>query len=63
MEKKKVTIPLVCHGHSRPAVDLFYNPITPSGYFLINASKGKRSFAPSSVLGPLGADWVPLNVT
>ena len=42
MEKKKVAIPLVCHGHSRPVVDLFYSPVTPDGYFLISASKGKR---------------------
>jgi hypothetical protein len=43
MEKKKVAIPLVCHGHSRPVVDLFYSPVTPDGYFLISASKGKRT--------------------
>jgi hypothetical protein len=42
MEKKKVAIPLVCHGDSRPVVDLFYSSVTPDGYFLINASKGKR---------------------
>jgi len=40
MEKKKVTVPLVCHGHSRPVVDLFYSPVTPDGFFLISASKG-----------------------
>jgi hypothetical protein len=43
MEKKKVAIPLVCHGHSRPVVDLFYSPVTPDGYFLISASKGNPS--------------------
>jgi hypothetical protein len=42
MEKKKVAIPLVCHGHSQPVVDLFYSPVTPDGYFFISASKGKR---------------------
>jgi hypothetical protein len=41
LEKKKVAIPLVCHG-SRPVVDLFYSSVTPNGYFLISASKGKR---------------------
>jgi hypothetical protein len=41
MEKKKVAMPLVCHDHSRPVVDLFYNPVMPNRYFLINASKGK----------------------
>ena len=43
MEKKKAAVPLVCHGHSRPVVDLFYSPVTPDGYFLISASKGKPS--------------------
>jgi hypothetical protein len=42
LEKKKVAIPLVCHGHSRPVVDLFYSSVTPDGYFLISFSKGKR---------------------
>ena len=40
MDKKKAAVPLVCHGHSRPVVDLFYSPITPDGFFLISASKG-----------------------
>lgn len=40
MDKKKVVAPLVCHGHSRPVVDLSYSPITPDGFFLISASKG-----------------------
>lgn len=40
MDKKKIAVPLVCHGHSRPVVDLFYSPVTPDGFFLISASKG-----------------------
>ena len=44
MEKKRVAVPLVCHGHSRPVVDLFYSPITPDGFFLISASKGMCAF-------------------
>lgn len=40
MDKKRSSVPLVCHGHSRPVVDLFYSPITPDGFFLISASKG-----------------------
>ena len=40
MDRKKVAVPLVCHGHSRPVVDLFYSPVTPDGFFLISASKG-----------------------
>ena len=39
-----MAVPLVCHGHSRPVVDLFYSPITPDGFFLISASKGMRAF-------------------
>lgn len=44
MDKKRVAVPLVCHGHSRPVVDLFYSPVTPDGYFLISASKGIYAF-------------------
>lgn len=40
MDKKKVVASLVCHGHSRPVVDLFYSPVTPDGFFLVSASKG-----------------------
>lgn len=32
--------PLVCHGHSRPIVELDYSRITEDGVFLISASKG-----------------------
>jgi hypothetical protein len=46
MDKKKVTLPRVCHGHSRPVVDLFYSQVTPDGYFLISASKGAWSSVP-----------------
>ena len=41
--RMKVAVSKVCHGHSRPVVDLFYSPVTPDGYFLISASKGKPS--------------------
>lgn len=40
MEKRKAQVPLVCHGHSRPIVDLSYSPVTPDGFFLVSASKG-----------------------
>lgn len=46
MDRKKAGVPLVCHGHSRPVVDLFYSPVTPDGCFLISASKGKRARVP-----------------
>eukprot|EP00798_Chlamydomonas_sp_ICE-L_P012499 gene12499-15713_t len=32
-------VPIVCHGHSRPIVDVNYCNITPDGYFLASASK------------------------
>lgn len=32
--------PLVCHGHSRPIVNLEYSQITEDGTFLISSSKG-----------------------
>lgn len=37
-------VPLVCHGHSRPVVDVSYSPVTPDGFFLISASKGMILF-------------------
>ncbi|MBA0749009.1 hypothetical protein Gogos_002976 [Gossypium gossypioides] len=54
MEKKKVALPLVCHGHSRPVVDLFYSPITPDGYFLISASKDSTPMLRNGESG----DWI-----
>lgn len=49
MDKKKVVAPLVCHGHSRPVVDLFYSPITPDGFFLVSASKGNLLYIQAKV--------------
>lgn len=54
MEKKKVTVPLVCHGHSRPVVDLFYSPVTPDGFFLISASKDASPMLRNGETG----DWI-----
>ncbi|XP_072961532.1 uncharacterized protein [Typha angustifolia] len=54
MEKKKVAIPLVCHGHSRPVVDLFYSPVTPDGFFLISASKDANPMLRNGETG----DWI-----
>ncbi|CAO2822746.1 unnamed protein product [Amaranthus hypochondriacus] len=54
MDKKRVTVPLVCHGHSRPVVDLFYSPITPDGYFLISASKDSKPMLRNGETG----DWI-----
>ena len=33
--------PLTCPGHTRPVVHLHYSDSTPSGFFLISASKGE----------------------
>ncbi|KAJ0643364.1 putative transcription factor WD40-like family [Helianthus annuus] len=54
MDKKKVAVPLVCHGHSRPVVDLFYSPVTPDGYFLISASKDSTPMLRNGETG----DWI-----
>ncbi|KAH1114165.1 hypothetical protein J1N35_007543 [Gossypium stocksii] len=54
MEKKKVSVPLVCHGHSRPVVDLFYSPTTPDGFFLISASKDSSPMLRNGETG----DWI-----
>ncbi|KAM0917341.1 hypothetical protein ACQ4PT_009569 [Festuca glaucescens] len=54
MEKKKVALSKVCHGHSRPVVDLFYSPVTPDGYFLISASKDSNPMLRNGDTG----DWI-----
>ncbi|PIN03276.1 Serine/threonine kinase receptor-associated protein [Handroanthus impetiginosus] len=54
MDKKKVVAPLVCHGHSRPVVDLFYSPITPDGFFLVSASKDSTPMLRNGETG----DWI-----
>eukprot|EP00850_Spirogloea_muscicola_P022739 SM000309S11874 [mRNA] locus=s309:126579:128660:- [translate_table: standard] len=42
-QRRRTQVPLVCHGHSRPIVDLAYSPVTDDGYFLISASKAMAS--------------------
>ncbi|XP_009596071.1 uncharacterized protein [Nicotiana tomentosiformis] len=54
MDKKKVAVPLVCHGHSRPVVDLFYSPVTSDGFFLISASKDSSPMLRNGETG----DWI-----
>ncbi|PPD69743.1 hypothetical protein GOBAR_DD33370 [Gossypium barbadense] len=54
MDKKKIAVPLVCHGHSRPVVDLFYSPVTPDGFFLISASKDSSPMLRNGETG----DWI-----
>ncbi|KAF0935103.1 hypothetical protein E2562_030390 [Oryza meyeriana var. granulata] len=40
MDRKKAAVPLMCHSHSRPVVDLFCIPVTPDECFLTSAIKG-----------------------
>ncbi|XP_024371090.1 uncharacterized protein [Physcomitrium patens] len=54
MEKRKAQVPLVCHGHSRPIVDLSYSPITPDGFFLVSASKDGKPMLRNGETG----DWI-----
>ncbi|XP_058004026.1 uncharacterized protein LOC110643944 [Hevea brasiliensis] len=54
MDKKKAAVPLVCHGHSRPVVDLFYSPVTSDGFFLISASKDSCPMLRNGETG----DWI-----
>eukprot|EP00897_Mesotaenium_endlicherianum_P003755 jgi/Mesen1/3407/ME000192S02570 len=54
MDKKRTQVPLVCHGHSRPIVDISYSPITDDGYFLISASKDGKPMLRNGETG----DWI-----
>lgn len=51
---KKAQQPAVCHGHSRPIVEVNYSRVTPDGYFLVSASKDGQ---PMLRDGPTG-DWI-----
>ncbi|KAJ9523158.1 WD40-repeat-containing domain protein [Haematococcus lacustris] len=37
--KNPAKVPIVCHGHARPIVDVQFSHITADGYFLASASK------------------------
>ncbi|XWS71971.1 hypothetical protein CRYUN_Cryun02cG0000500 [Craigia yunnanensis] len=54
MDKKRIAVPLVCHGHSRPVVDLFYSPFTPDVFFLISDSKDSSPMLRNGETG----DWI-----
>lgn len=54
MNPKKSQQPAVCHGHSRPIVEVNYSHVTPDGYFLVSASKDGQ---PMLRDGPTG-DWI-----
>jgi len=49
-----VQMPLVCHGHTRPIVELEYTPVTPDGYFLASASKDGQPMLRNGDTG----DWI-----
>ncbi|CAI7923654.1 unnamed protein product [Closterium sp. NIES-54] len=46
--------PLVCHGHSRPIVEIAYSPVTDDGFFLISASKDGKPMIRNGETG----DWI-----
>lgn len=58
-------VPIVCHGHSRPIVEVNYSTITPDGYFLASASKdgqpmlrhGENGDWYGTFMGHKGAVW------
>ncbi|KAK9808918.1 hypothetical protein WJX72_006420 [[Myrmecia] bisecta] len=52
--RRPVQNPLVCHGHTRPIVELSYSPVTPDGYFLTSASKDKEPMLRNGETG----DWI-----
>eukprot|EP00879_Flechtneria_rotunda_P000387 GHRR01000480.1.p1 GENE.GHRR01000480.1~~GHRR01000480.1.p1 ORF type:complete len:326 (+),score=85.79 GHRR01000480.1:155-1132(+) len=54
MMPKKSQQPIVCHGHSRPIVEVNYSNVTPDGYFLVSASKDGQPMVRAGVNG----DWL-----
>lgn len=53
-EKTRLGTPLVCHGHTRPIVDLHVSPVTPDGIFLASASKDGQPQIRDGTTG----DWI-----
>ncbi|WIA14094.1 hypothetical protein OEZ86_012606 [Tetradesmus obliquus] len=54
MMQRKCQQPIVCHGHSRPIVEVNYSNVTPDGYFLVSASKDGQPMLRSGTTG----DWI-----
>eukprot|EP01024_Parvocaulis_polyphysoides_P031473 TRINITY_DN2841_c1_g1_i4.p1 TRINITY_DN2841_c1_g1~~TRINITY_DN2841_c1_g1_i4.p1 ORF type:complete len:395 (+),score=49.25 TRINITY_DN2841_c1_g1_i4:70-1185(+) len=52
--RRGATNPLVCHGHSRPIVEVNYSTVTPDGYFLVSASKDGQPMLRNGETG----DWI-----
>lgn len=51
---RKQQQPIVCHGHSRPIVEVNYSNATTDGYFLVSASKDGQPMLRSGTNG----DWI-----
>ena len=45
---------MVCHGHSRPIVDLQFSPVTKDGLFIVSASKDGKPMLRNGTTG----DWI-----
>lgn len=54
MMPRKQQQPIVCHGHSRPIVEVNYSNATTDGYFLVSASKDGQPMLRSGTNG----DWI-----
>eukprot|EP00882_Tetradesmus_deserticola_P000508 GHRQ01000559.1.p1 GENE.GHRQ01000559.1~~GHRQ01000559.1.p1 ORF type:complete len:333 (+),score=82.40 GHRQ01000559.1:155-1153(+) len=54
MMQRKCQQPIVCHGHSRPIVEVNYSNVTSDGYFLVSASKDGQPMLRSGTSG----DWI-----
>lgn len=54
MARRGQQVPLVCHGHSRPIVEISYSNVTEDGYFLMSASKDGKPMIRDGESG----DWI-----
>ena len=55
--------PLTCPGHTRPVVHLHYSDNTPSGFFLISASKGRKEYRTRPPYLAVQMRWVRVRVS
>ena len=53
-QKIQYSGPMVCHGHSRPIVDLQFSPVTKDGLFIVSASKDGKPMLRNGTTG----DWI-----
>lgn len=54
VQKVQYSGPMVCHGHSRPIVDLQFSPVTKDGLFIVSASKDGKPMLRNGTTG----DWI-----